>query len=1219
MPLSRVLSLKACLLRGRARVYYGLALLGLTFCGALHGEILWSDLRAALVKETGAGTDILGGVIKRDDTASDTLYFKFHVDPLSDAGTEPYFAAFQFYEGNAERLGIGNALAAWAYSAFKTSSMGESNAVQGEFDFHSARVGPIEPGFSPSYERPHRGIPCTIAFKVQYVPGADDQVTVWLNPDLGPGATETSQPAKLVTHFPANASFDAIHLRHGGGGDGWIFSDMAIATSFSDFVNSANGDAAARANLPYTFRTWQREQGLPQNSVHALAQTSEGYIWIGSDDGVARFDGVRFVSFGLREGLRSGRVRVLLSTADGSLWIGTLGGGVTRLHEGQFTTWTLADSLPSDSITALAEDGEHRVWIGTEAGLIIWQNGHLAPLPAASDFRGKTVTAIGPGAKGSMWLALAGSGVFHYQSSRFDQLNDSIMESLLSDAHSLLEDARGRLWIGTGNDFVLCHEGSDWRRYRIARRLVRPFVGSLSIQTNGTVWAGSIGEGLFQFQEGKLSSITTTNGLADNAIEALLVDNENNLWVGTSAGLTRLRRSGVAVLSQNEGLGYGPVQGLAEAGPGMIWAGKSTDGLYAWSGTKFARLCADLFPQNPQVNALLTSREGDCWVGWAQGLVHFPNPQAGIPETNEFSFFGQNVVALAEARDGVLWAGTREGELWCRRGGAWSAQANFPRDHAITGIIEDVDGRAMWIGTEGGGLYRFTDSVQARLGKHNGLLSDLVRALYLDSQGTLWIGTAGGGLARRSPQGRVTTFTTHEGLPDNTISQILEDDSGRLWLGSNRGLACVSKHQLDELAAGKNSAVYPQVFGRSEGMASEECTGGFCPAGLKTRSGQLWFSTLKGIVVTDPRPSTQEGPPPPVLLEEVGVDGALFPVAAGKPEPVLHLAPGPHRLEFNYTGLNFAAPERVRFRYRLENLDSDWVDAATRRTAYYPYVPAGEYRFHVTACNSAGIWNPAGTSLVLVVAPHWWQTWWFRAVAGLALLGSVGGMARLAEKRRLQRQLQHLEEERSLERERARIAQDLHDELGASLTRISLLSDLVKADRESPVQVETHASKISLSAAQTVRALEEIVWALRPGSDTLQSLIEYIAHFATELFDGDQARSRLDLQHDLPAASLPPEMRHNIFLIVKEALTNALKHAGAKEVHVQAKASDRSLEISVRDDGIGFEPPLKPHAGKRHGLGNMQRRAEAMGATLNLQSAPGNGTTVRLVVSLSNW
>jgi signal transduction histidine kinase len=295
------------------------------------------------------------------------------------------------------------------------------------------------------------------------------------------------------------------------------------------------------------------------------------------------------------------------------------------------------------------------------------------------------------------------------------------------------------------------------------------------------------------------------------------------------------------------------------------------------------------------------------------------------------------------------------------------------------------------------------------------------------------------------------------------------------------------------------------------------------------------------------------------------------------------------------------------------------VDAATRRTAYYPYVPAGEYRFLVTACNSAGVWNPVGTSLALVVAPHWWQTWWFRAVAGLALLGSVGGMARLAEKRRMLRQVQHLEEERTLERERARIAQDLHDELGASLTRISLLSDLVKADSDSPAQVETHAAKISLSAAQTVRALEEIVWALRPGSDTLQSLIEYIAHFATELFDGDQARCRLDLQHDLPTASLPPEMRHNIFLIVKEALTNALKHAGAKEVHVQAKASKRSLEISVRDDGIGFEPPPSPQAGKRHGLGNMHRRAEAMGATLSVQSAPGNGTTVRLVVTLSNW
>jgi signal transduction histidine kinase len=250
------------------------------------------------------------------------------------------------------------------------------------------------------------------------------------------------------------------------------------------------------------------------------------------------------------------------------------------------------------------------------------------------------------------------------------------------------------------------------------------------------------------------------------------------------------------------------------------------------------------------------------------------------------------------------------------------------------------------------------------------------------------------------------------------------------------------------------------------------------------------------------------------------------------------------------------------------------------------------------------------------VLPHFWQARWFIVLTGLALLGTVGGAARILERRKNQRRLKQMEQERALERERARIAQDLHDDLGSSLTRISLLCDLAKADKDSPSLVEAHARKISQSAGQTVRALEEIVWALRPGSDSLQSLVEYITHFATELFEGDTTHCRLDLPPDLPSKALPPEMRHNIFLVVKEALTNALKHAHAKEVRLSARVSANLLEIRVEDDGLGLASDVPKAQGRRQGLGNMRRRAEAMGGTLTVDGTTGKGTIVRLTVAL---
>src|ERR1051326_3785015 len=1066
-------------------------LLGVPLFGA-HAVVLWSDFGATLVHETGPGVDILGGTVKRDDSSSDTLYFKFHVDPLSDVTTEEYLAAFQLFEGDEGRLAVGNSLKAWGYSAFNTAEKGESNNIFGDFDLHSSHPELVILGNFRTYELPRRGIERTIVFKVQYVPGGDDRITVWLNPDLAIGATEESQTNSLTTRFKANASFNEIRLRHEGGGGGWTFSDMAIATSFSDLIAGRNAEASETMRIG--FQTWQREQGLPQNSVRALAQTRDGYLWLGNDDGLARFDGVRFVSFGMQEGLWGGPVSELFEDKRGALWIGTVGGGLSCRSEGQFKAYTIRDGLPSDTITALSEDSDGTLWIGTEAGLAILEERRLITLAAAEQFKGKTIATLFRDRRGTMWLGAKGIGVFHFLAGKFMPVTDPSVDELLKDPHCVLVDQSVRTWIGAGDDFVLCHEGEQWRRYRIPRHLTRPYVNALAEEPDGTVWAGSVSEGLFQFKAGKVTTFNANSGLADNFVEALLGGRDGVLWIGTGAGLNRVRRGNISGIGQNEGLGYGAVQGLAEISPGITWAGKPSDGLYKWQNRSFSRLNAELSRQHAEINALLQARDGTCWVACAPGLLQFRNPATDANAIEQPALADANVISLMEDREGGIWAGTREGQLWIRRKGTWTVQPDFSQPHAITALAQDADGAA-WIGTGGGGLYRFQGGAREHFGKAKALLTDLIRALYRDSQGILWIGTAGGGLSRWD-HGHMATFTTRQGLPDNTISQILEDDAGRLWLGSNRGISCVPKHDFEEVAAGKARAPYPRLYGRAEGMQSEECTGGFCPAGLRDKSGLLWFSTLKGLVVIDPKKYTAEAPAPTVLLEEMLVDNT--PRKAdhsinyrGSKTPGLQIPPGRHRLELRYTAPTFNAPERLRFRYRMDGLDSDWVESGTGRSAVYSYVPPGNYRFRVAAGGGEGTWSESDAEISLSVLPYFWQMWWFTALSVLALVSLVGGIFRYLGKRKLQRHLAQLEQERALERERARIARDLHDDLGSSLARISLLSGLVRADKNNPSQVETHAGKIFDSADQTVRALEEIVWAVRPGSDTLQSLVEY--------------------------------------------------------------------------------------------------------------------------------
>jgi signal transduction histidine kinase/ligand-binding sensor domain-containing protein len=1208
--------------------------------GNARAVILWTDPDMTLIHTNGAGTDILGGAVKRDDFASDTLYFKFHVNPLSDKDTEEYAAAFELYEGDQERLGVGNALKAWAYSAFfGMDEMGESNHITGYIDLHTLKPEPAASGTSDSYQYPRRGVGTTIVYKIQYIPGEDDLVTIWLNPDLGPGANEAYQPDALTTRFNAKATFDEIRLRHSGKGGGWEFSDLAIATAFSDFVDASSarpsetGADAFDGVRTLNFQSWQREQGLPQSPLRALTQTHDGYLWLGGDDGLARFDGLRFATFGPQEGVKTGSVSVLFEDSRDALWIGSAGGGLGYWQNNQFTA--LPGPGGAHLITALAEDEGGRLWVGTDRGLALWQNGKWLTVPATDTFKGRRVTGLLKDTQGTIWMGVAGAGVFRCLNDQFvpvaGKSADPWADELLRDSHCLLIDQAGNLWLGAGADFVLCREGNRWHRYRITRDEAKGPITTLAEASDGTIWAGSAEGGLLQFQDGKFVSVPANSGLAGNAIESLLADHEGRLWAGTDTGLNRLHRKSLFALSQGEGLGFGAVQCLAEVSPGVVWAGKPNDGLYRWDGRSFNRLsAAGLSSHDSQITALLVTRDGICWVATTNSLLLYKDPIAAADEVKVIKPAEPDIIALAEDRDGVLWVGTRGGQVWRLHENKWLQQTNFLGTNAVTAIVAAADG-AMWIGTDGSGIYQFKSGNCHHLGRADGLAGDAIRTLYPDEEGAIWIGTVGNGLSRWA-DGRLANFTPREGLPEE-ISEILEDEAGNLWLGSGSGIACVNKASLNELAAGKITAVYPQLFGRADGMLSEECTGGFCPAGLKAKSGQLWFPTLKGVVVINPKVQPASAHVPRAMLEEVRVDGVPVPLrqemsadpaSASEIFQPLRIVPGKHRVEFGYTGLNFDAPELIRFRYRLEGLDTDWVEAGTRRTAFYSYLPPGEYRFHIATCGSNGIWNDRGPVLELAVLRYFWQTWWFITLTAVGVMILVGGVVRVLEKRKLHQRLKRLEQERALERERTRIAQDLHDEMGAKLCRISFLSEHARRGELPPQELKDQITSISDASREVLHSLDEIVWAVNPQNDTLEHVASYIGQYAEEYFQMTGIECTLDIPTQLPPVPLSSQMRHHLFLSAHEAITNILKHAGATRAGIAMQFDGEQFEIRVSDNGKGFNAAKVAFgngsvaAAAGNGLVNMRRRLAEIGGSCTVESVPGQGTQIRFVIALKS-
>jgi len=961
-------------------------------------------------------------------------------------------------------------------------------------------------------------------------------------------------------------------------------------------------------------RSWGTEAGLPQNTVNAIVQTRDGYLWLGTRDGLAHFDGLRFTVFGLPEGLPSVDVAALVEDHAGTLWIGTVGGGLARWAGGRIErVGPPGLETGADTITTMVEDHEGRLWIGTPAGLAVWAAGRLVRSDELAPLEHAHIRTLYCDRRGVVWIVAVTQGLYSFKSGRLTpRPGPPGVEKVV--AHCLFEDQRGDLWAAVGNSRILRgHEGT-WRVYDERDGVPYAYVTSFAEGPDGEIWAGSLDDGLYRLRAGRFQAVRREDGLSANDIRSLLVDREANLWVGTrTGGLNRVGRRKLVSCGAAQGLTNDFTRSVAETPDGVLWVATTGGGLYQGDPHGFHLLGPnDRVQYYAQAESVLAVADGSVWWGAGRALLHWQEGALADCVTNQPWVRSAWVTALCDDGRGGMWIGNSESALIHRVGGGFVPCPQTVARGPITALAQETNG-ALWIGSSGGGLRRLAPDGLAVETFSSGLLSDSIRALHLDAAGALWIGTAGGGLAL-CRGGRIFSFTEAEGLAVKTVSQIVEDDLGCLWLGGNRGILRVRKAELEELAAGRQGFLQPRAYGMSDGMPAEECSSGFCPAGLKTRSGLVCFSTVKGLVFIDPRQPETNTAPPRVLLEGVLVNGQplAWPAEANPAAPgEVELPLGSHDLELRYTGISFGAPERIHFRYRMETLDRDWVEAGARRTAYYQRIPPGRFRFQVTAGNADGVWNSAGAVLAVVMPPAWWQRAWCQAGGALAVLGALAGGLRVLEQRRFRRRLAAVETRHAVERERLRIAQDMHDHLGGMLTQVSQLSDLGESETRSVPPVRSRFERIGAQARSAVQALDEIIWATNPKNDNLPRFAEYVSRFADEFFEGRTIRCWQEIPTDLPDRPLGAEARHNVFLAFREALNNVAKHSGATGVWVRLQPGPADLTLEIEDNGRGFDP-ARADAG-RNGLGNLRQRLAECGGRAEILSAPGRGAKIRFV------
>ena len=1041
----------------------------------------------------------------------------------------------------------------------------------------------------------------------------------------------------------------------------WFHRLATLLAGLAAFSMSAAEPAtAAPTDVPddFLFRNWQSDEGLPQDTVSSIVQTQDGFLWVATHRGLARFDGMKFTVFSPFEGTNypeklTATLTRLFEANDGTLLIAGDNGQLAAFGQGQFSllrpasisgaSYVFTGFLNSSSGStilaqnngqlwrwkegkltmlgtnngaqtingrSLCEDDRGHIYVVQNQGTLLWfADGKLEPVTLPKELARGTCNALARDASGRLWLGTS-DGLAVLRAGQFERvtLPGISQPYAVSD---LLAARDGGLWIQHAKVFQKFKDG-QWAIAPVELRELASSICFLNEDRWGRLCVGSIGDGLFRIAgNGTVLRCDHRNGLPGDAVLCCFTDSEDDEWYGLQdAGLVRLRARRITSLFPATAP-IGSAFSVCEDHQGAIWTCTSDAGVFRILGTNIQHFIP---ADQSRPWSILEDGRTNLWLGTSSGLAQFRDghfvPVFG-PEQKI-----REVSCLYEAASGSLWLGGAFGLSYVENGQLKYPQAPLELGgDFVRAIVEDGQSR-IWVGTGYQGLFCLEGGQWKHFSQHDGLASDIVLCLFVDSEDTLWAGTFGGGLSRLH-DGKFVNYNLHNGLADNFITHISEDRNGWFWLASwHRGVVRVTRQQLEAFAHGEIQKISSIVYDRSDGLPSAECNGAFQPSGWTTRDGRLLLPTLKGVVAMRPENIAPNTPPPKVFIDAVTIDDRAMAMPPATNVTIV-APPGTYRLKISYTALDFSDPDKLLFRYRLDDLSPSWIEAGSQRTAEYIDLRPGTFQFHVIARNSDAVWNTVGATLTVIVQPHFWQTTTFLLSALLLLILILLGGGWQVGRVRAQRKIERLQQQKAVERERVRIARDIHDELGANLTTITQLSELIQTSGNQPDQIKNYSDQILSSARSMVLELDETVWAINPHSDTLDSLIQYAVHYTNNFFEYTKIKCRFNLPTHVPPLELNAEIRHNLFLIIKEALNNVQKHSGASIVTLRLELESRGLELAIEDDGCGLTAQSRAsNQPVRSGLNNMRSRAESIGAVLSIERLSDRGTRVgvRLVL-----
>jgi len=1009
----------------------------------------------------------------------------------------------------------------------------------------------------------------------------------------------------------------------------------------------------------YAHKAWKISEGFAKGTLHVVAQSPDGYLWLATEAGLLRFDGVRTVEWQPPAGehLPSRDIRSLVVARDGALWLGTAK-GLVRWRAGKLTHYPEFDKY---DVHTLLEAREGAIWAaGTrwEAGPL--DTGKLCAINSSSvqcfgsdgRFGGFGVTAIYEDSRSNLWFG-AGNGLWRWKPGAPEhypvpELKHYGVANLLFLRRALLDDRAGALLVA-GPRGISRFIGGKLNPYPLPSGAPQVNNGSLLRDRDGGLWIGTRGAGLLHIHQGRMDVLAEADGLSSNSVENLFEDREGNIWIATINGLDRFRDYTVATISAKQGLSSPFVMSVLATRDGSVWlatadgVNRLKDGQVTIYRRRDARtkpphraiavsaagtsrqkpgavvqeIQASGLPDN-YVGSLYQQPDGTIWVSTARGLARFEDgrfsPLSGVHIPAWF------LSPVARDRAGNLWITSDQG-LYRLYGGKVaeyfpSARVGLRGSLSTLLAVDPVHG-GLWVASWQGGVVYFKDGqVRASYGSADGLGDGRVNALVLDADNTLWAATDGG--LSRIENGRVATLTSKNGLPCDTAHGVVRDDANSLWVYMACGLVRIPGRELDAWVAEPKRQIQVAVFDVADGVKSHAGVNQFGPRMAKAADGKIWFIPLNGVSVVDPRRLPINSLPPPVVIEQITANGHTY--DASVRNGVLRLPSLVRDLTIEYTALSFVAPEKVRFRFKLEGQDKDWREVANDRKVQYSNLAPRDYRFRVTACNNSGVWNQEGATVDFSVAPAYYQMNLFRAACAAVLLALLWGLYRYRLHQIAREFNAHLEGRVD---ERLRVARDLHDTLLQSfhglLLRFQGARNLLRGRADDVAQVLDSALE---DAAQAITAARDTVQDLRSSTEATNELAKAVEVLGEELAEQQRAASgeaaALSVEVEGASQELHPIVRDEVYRITGEALRNAFRHARAQRIEVEVRYDERKLRVRVRDDGAGMDASVV-HEGRagHYGLPGMRERAAAIGGQLEVWSERGAGTEVELTIPAS--